>query len=182
MRIHGGCKHPRKNSESGMDDDYHPPPEEKSYASRKRSLFVHAFPIALDKATDKSSIQAAWRNCGLYPINSALVQTHLHPGPAYHVADRDLPLIAGRVLTESLVIDSIVTLEKKRSQKQSDEARCKKTTEAIQTSSRSRRTKALEELAHCMETGPSASFWMPQFSKVIANASLATAESALQSL
>ena len=121
LRIHGGYKPLRKSSEYGIDDDYQPPAEEKSDASLKRSLFVHAFPIALDRATNKASVQAAWRNSGLYPINSTLVQTHLHPGPAYHVPSRDLPLISGRIITESSVIESILTLEKKRDQKKAEE-------------------------------------------------------------
>ena len=181
LRIRGGNKPQRKNRKAGIDDNYQPPADEKSDACLKRSLFVYAFPIALDRATDKASVQAAWRNSGLYPINSTLVQTHLHPGPAYHVSCRDLPLIAGRVLTDSSVIESIETLEKKREQKKAEETRSKKTTELIQTTSRSRRTKALEELAQSMETGPSASFWMPRLSKVITDASISTQESALAS-
>ena len=179
QRIRGGCRSHRKDS---PDEDYHPPAEEISDASRKRSLFVHAFPIALDRATDKASIQAAWRNAGLHPINSTLVQMHLHAGPPYRTSDRDLPLISGRVLTDPQVIESIVTLEKKRAQKQSDQQRAKTAAEKSLTSSSSRRVKALDELAQCMKTGPSASFWMPQFTKVIAEASRSTAETALTSL
>ena len=100
LRIRGGS---RDHQEGSPGEDYQPPAEEKTDASRKRSLFAHAFPIALDKATNKASIQAAWRNSGLYPINSALVGTHLHPGPAYPTPDRNLPLIAGRVLTDPSV-------------------------------------------------------------------------------
>ena len=179
LRIRGGCRGYRKGS---PDEDYQPPAEEKTDASRKRSLFAHAFPIALDKATNKSSIQAAWRNSGLYPINSALVGTHLHHGPAYPTPDRNWPLIAGRVLTDPQIIESIAALEKKRAQKKSDQQHAKTEAERILTTSSSRRAKALDELEQSMQTGPSASFWMPHFSKVIAEASRLTTETALTSL
>ena len=54
--------------------------------------------------------------------------------------------------------------------------------ERILTTSSSRRAKALDELEQSMQTGPSASFWMPHFSKVIAEASRLTTETALTSL
>ena len=107
----------------------------------------------------------------MYPINSSLVQTHLHPGPAYHVRSRNLPLLSGRILTPFSVIESILKLEKKRDQKKAEEIRSKKTTEYRQHSV------PISWLSLWRQVR--ASFWMPRFSKVID--SISTVQIALAS-
>ena len=174
--LRGGYKHKNKPGPTSSDEDYQPPPEERSDASRRRSLFVHAFPIALDRATDKASIQSAWKISGLYPLNSAVVQPHLHPGPPYRTAARDLPLIAGKVLTDSTMISATEQTEQKRNLKLLEKEKRKATAEKSQAASHARCQKALEELEKSMEYGPSASFWIPQFEQTIQKASTAAAD------
>ena len=126
-----------------------------------------SFPVAIQKATAKEVIEYGWKQSGLYPFHGQTLLDTLRDGPPYRSSERNIPLIAGKILINDDVIGSIKTLECRRNQTKTMAEQQKQREEVSKLGSNKRTETYLNDLRSTLPAGPGADAWIPKLTAAI---------------